>query len=117
MNTPAKKPLVLATLGFCLTVVAGSAYAQVCDPKDPKCVPPPKTTADCSPGFYKNHPETWCNVTCPTTGSVEFTGAECDVLIEQLGARGPGSAGIRSFAKQQIDACFGTASASPCTDD
>lgn len=72
----------------------------------PGCAP---VTADCSPGFYKNHPETWCDQ-C-------FGGEGCDVLVGQLSTRGPESAAVREAAKGAIDACFGTAEASPCVDD
>jgi len=77
----------------------------------PGCAPPPPppTTADCSPGFYKNHPETWCDA-C-------FGGVGCDAIVNQLSARGPEGAMIRDAAKAEIDACFGTAVASPCVDD
>lgn len=73
----------------------------------PVCAPPP--TADCSPGFYKNHPETWCGA-C-------FGGNGCDALLTDLAARGADSSALRDGAKAQIDACFGTAAASPCVDD
>ena len=116
MNKLAKRSLLAALLGFGLTVAA-SAYAQTCGGKgEPPC-PPPKAPADCSPGFYKNHPEAWCDVVCPTTGTVLFTGGACDLLVTFLSVKGPGSEAIRDAAKAQIDACFGTAAASPCTDD
>ncbi len=108
--------LCLAFVAVLIAVPVPAAYAQTCDPKDPKC-PPKKNTADCSPGYYKNHPEAWCDVTCPTTNTVQFTGTACTLLLEALGAKGPGSEFIRGFAKDTIDACFGTAEASPCTDD
>ena len=72
----------------------------------PGCGP---VTADCSPGFYKNHPETWCDQ-C-------FGGEGCDLLVSQLSTRGAESAATREAAKAAIDACFGTAEASPCVDD
>jgi len=96
-------------VGLALALSAGTAAAQK--------PPPPKVTADCSPGYYKNHPEAWCGVTCPATGTVQFTGATCDLLLDQLNTHGPGGAAIREDAKGRIDACFGTAVASPCEDD
>jgi hypothetical protein len=75
----------------------------------PGCEPPP-VTADCSPGYYKNHPEAWCTAQC---GFVE----ECAVMTAALGAKGSGSAEIRDATKALIDACFVTAAASPCLDD
>lgn len=81
--------------------IAGLAYGVT--------VPGCDASADCSQGFYKNHPETWCDY-C-------FAGVGCTSLVEQLSTRGAESAAIRDAAKAQIDACFGTAEASPCTDD
>lgn len=74
----------------------------------PVCVP---VTADCSPGFYKNHPETWCGA------DLCFSGEKCDELLQALASRGADSAGTREGAKGELDACFGTAQASPCVDD
>ena len=115
------RTVLAAALSLMFVAVAvPAAYAQTCpDPKNPKCPPPPptKATADCSPGFYKNHPETWCDVTCPTTGTVVFTDGTCDLLVTLLSAKGSGSSTLREFAKDGIDACFGTAALSPCEDD
>jgi hypothetical protein len=70
MDRLVRKALGSAAVGLCLMIGTSSTFAQTCDPKDPKCnpPPPPRTTADCSPGFYKSHPETWCDTICPTTG-------------------------------------------------
>lgn len=70
---------------------------------------PPPAGADCSPGYYKNHPETWC-VQCGFA-------SVCGQMVSDLSARGPGSAEIRDAAKALIDACFVTADRSPCSDD
>lgn len=70
---------------------------------------PPPPGADCSPGYYKNHPETWC-VQCGFA-------SVCASMVSDLGARGPGGAEIRDAAKALIDACFGTGDNSPCLDD
>lgn len=76
-----------------------------CEPPPP---PPPPSTADCSPGYYKNHPTAWC-------GPCGFSVDVCNSLLNDL--RTGGSSGAREAAKAQIDACFGTAAASPCQDD
>jgi len=80
-----------------------------------------RTTADCSPGYYKNHVEEWCSTNPDYPGSDLSrncaSGAECGALLEQLRARGPGSEAIRRAAKGVLDTCFRTASASPCEDD
>jgi hypothetical protein len=74
--------------------------------------PPPPTTADCSPGYYKNHPSTWCTAQCGFTDP-----NACTAVVRDLSATGPGSADIREAAKTMLDACFVTAEASPCADD
>jgi len=51
--------LLPLALSFALTLVTASVYAGTCDPKkDPKC-PPPSTEEGCTPGFWKNHTESW----------------------------------------------------------
>ena len=76
----------------------------------PGCTPPPPAEADCSPGYYKNHPETWCT-------RCGYDAAACTAEVANLSARGSESAAIRDAAKARVDACFGTAEASPCLDD
>ena len=79
--------------------------------------PPPKdVTADCSPGFYKNHTDTWDDGIC-CTGDALTSGTACNVIFNQLNAQGPGSGAIRGTATDFLNACFVTAAASPCTDD
>ena len=79
------------------------------------------TTADCSPGYYKNHPEQWCSSNPDFPGGNLSrncaSGAACGALITQLQARGPGSEAIRNAAKGVLDTCFGTNENSPCEDD
>ena len=101
-------PVLCDTSGTLIDIPAYEVDAPTCGTPPPP-PPPPPVTADCSPGFYKNHPETWCDA-C-------FGGEGCALIVEQLGARGAGSAAIRDAAKAEIDACFGTAAASPCLDD
>ncbi len=72
--------------------------------------PPPVTSADCSPGYYKNHPEAWC-----TQCGYDVQG--CAYMIGELSAKGTSGAVRRDSAKALIDACFGTAALSPCVDD
>lgn len=117
--------LVAAALGLGLTLGAGSASAGVPPPPPPK-----KVTADCSPGYYKNHPEEWCegyigdgSPSDPDYPGSELSkacasGGECVTLLRQLNNHTPViGAGIREGAKLYLDACFGTAELSPCEDD
>lgn len=83
--------------------------AAVCGTPPPP-PPPPAAGADCSPGYYKNHPEMWCS-------QCGYDAVGCTYMIGELTAKGATGAGRRDFAKAQIDACFGTAAKSPCTDD
>jgi hypothetical protein len=79
--------------------------------------PPKKTTADCSPGFYKNHPDAWDNGIC-CDGDALASGTECNGLYQDLNAHGSTSANLRrAAATAELNECFGTAEASPCTDD
>jgi hypothetical protein len=113
---------VLLAAALSLTMLAAvppEVYAQKCDPKKQVCPPPPcdpKTqvcdgdvTADCSPGYYKKHPETWQGICC--------TGTACDLIAQQLCAECGATPTQRAAAKESLDSCFGTAAASPCTDD
>jgi hypothetical protein len=56
----------------------------------------PPTLNGCSPGFWKNHTELWVGLAC--------TGADCDDLLADLKARGPGSEAIRSAAQSYLNA-------------
>lgn len=112
--------LSAVALTFTLSVIflAAPAFAQ-CDPKkDPTCCDPKTqkcdTTAACSPGYYRNHIETWCNVQCPS--GVVIT--DCQPLIDALFSTGTGSGIKKNLAASYINTtCFVTAEASPCTDD
>jgi hypothetical protein len=120
--------LVAAALGLGLTLAAGSASAG--EPCTKDCEPPPKVTADCSPGYYKNHPEEWCNgyIGDGSPSDPDYPGSElskacasglgCTVLLRQLKNHTPVvGADIREGAKLYLDTCFGTAELSPCEDD
>ncbi len=75
---------------------------------------PPSAPADCSPGYYKNHPDAWC----ATCGYGDSTSPACVAEVTNL--KTGGSSGAREAAKARIDACFdllGGASATPCADD
>ncbi len=128
MDKLAKTLSFSAALGVGLMFIAGSAFAQACGGvEEPPCEPP---TADCSPGYYKNHPEEWCFGyigTGPGNSDPDYpgsalseacaTGAGCTVLLQQLNNHTPVvGAGIRRGAKLFLDTCFGTAEASPCDD-
>ncbi len=129
MTRSAKTLPLSAALGVSLTFISGAAFAQGCGGvEEPPCEPP---TADCSIGYYKTHPGEWCFGyigTGPGSSDPSFpasalseacaTGVGCTVLLQQLNNNTPmtGEA-IRAGAKAFLDACFGTAEASPCDDD
>ena len=110
------RAVLAAMLSLTLVAVAAPAHAQICDPKDPKCPPPPKNTADCSPGYFKNHTATWDDGIC-CTGDAQTSGTQCNLIFQDLNAQGPGSGATRGNAADFLNACFVTADASPCTDD
>jgi hypothetical protein len=99
----------------------GDKLADCADPDcatDPACTK--KTTADCSPGYYKNHPNTWdasagANACC--TGQSTDTASQCGLIAFQLCAECGATSWQRAAAKEFLDECFGTAEASPCRDD
>lgn len=103
--TLAKKSLLGLTLGLGLAFVAGSASAQTCDPKDPKCVPPPKDGTPCSPGYWKNHTELWVGIYC--TDSSDPT---CGELITALTCKGSditcGRTAAANFLNDAVGGCF-----------
>jgi len=147
MTRLAKTLWLPAALSVGLMFITASAFAgEICDPKydkecppppppcdpkkDPKCPPPKKVTADCSPGYYKNHPEEWCSgyVGSGSPSDPDYPGSDlskpcasgggCTTLLGQLNNHTPRiGAGIREGAKLFLDACFVTAAASPCEDD
>ena len=103
MNRLAKKSLMAALLGFGLTVAAG-AYAQTCDPKDPKCVPPPPPPkgTPCSPGFYKNHVDFWYGIYCNNVSA-----PTCTALLDALTCKGADATCGRSTAAAYLNAQSG----------
>lgn len=125
-------------VGLAVFMSAETASAQTCKPTpeicdnkidddcdglvdglDPDCKvppPPPKVTADCSPGFYKNHPNTWDNGICCIGQSTDPT-SQCGDLAFRLCAECGASSLQRAAAKEILDTCFVTAEASPCRDD
>lgn len=119
------RTLSAVVLTVALSVVfAAPAFAQTCDPKDPKCAPPcdPKTQkcgADCSPGFYKNHVSAWCQPgsTADLSGIVCQDGQtySCTELACLLSAEPPckSTEDQRAFAKACLDAI---SPADICTD-
>ncbi|MGH8555491.1 MAG: hypothetical protein ACREUD_08015 [Gammaproteobacteria bacterium] len=100
----ASTSLVAVALGLGLALAAGSAFAGVKSP--------PKDRAECSPGYWKNHPEVWVDICCNDTDN-----PTCDALSSSLEAKGPGSGAIRESAAEFLDACFGTGDLTPCTED
>jgi len=105
-----KNTLMVAALSMGLTFAVGNVFAQVCDPKDPKCEPP-KDGADCSPGYYKKHPEVWCGI------AITDPGDGCDATVALLSAERGATRDERDAAKAILDAYYGTAANSPCEDD
>jgi hypothetical protein len=103
-----------AVLSLALAFSAGPAAAGAtkCDPKKEKC------GADCSPGYYRNHVDTWCGIVCPSDGVTVIGPSTCEFLLGELFSTGRGS-GVRKNAAADFinEVCFVTAAASPCTDD
>jgi hypothetical protein len=80
MSGMIKKTLCVAGVGIGLSL---TYFASATAPGDGEPPPPPPLN-DCSPGFWKNHPEIWSTTYC---GSAECV---ADVL-EELTSQGPGS--------------------------
>jgi len=97
---------------------------KLVDCKDPNCSKSVKceVTADCSPGFYKNHllnadpRKRLCPIECPAV-DITIGVEECAGLVLDLSAELGSDAATRAAAKAILDACYGTAEASPCEDD
>ena len=103
MNSLPKKLLVAAVLA--LGLAAGTVSAgTVCDPKDPKCVPPPKI-GDCSPGYFKNHLTYWVGIYCdnPNGGY----GTSCAELLRALTCKGNDAICGRSAAASYLNGVSG----------
>jgi hypothetical protein len=131
---------LLAFVAFSVVLPATTAVAQtkveICnngvddddnkltDCADPACTetefcknpPPPKKDADCSPGFYKKHPNTWDDGIC-AAGDAKTAGTESNQLFRFLSAELGATAAQRALAKGFLDTCFATAELSPCEDD
>jgi hypothetical protein len=76
-----KKTLCVATIGMGVSL----AYlASATAPDDGEPPPPPPSLNECSPGFWKNHPEYWATQYCGSEQCV------ADVL-EELTSKGTGS--------------------------
>ncbi len=78
----------------------------------PNCAPPPPPSADCSPGYYKNHPSVW-----KTVCASYYAPYTWQQIVTMLSAQDGATLADRDAAKAMLDACFGTAAASPCMDD
>src|SRR5438093_941906 len=75
--------LFVAVLAGMVFGLSGSALAQKCDPKDPKCNPPPPPKGgDCSPGFFKNHVDFWWGIYC------DIPSGQCSDLLTALTCKG-----------------------------
>jgi hypothetical protein len=91
--------LFVAVLAGMVFGLSGSALAQKCDPKDPKCEPPKE--GDCSPGFYKNHTDFWFGIYCDDSTS------ECSDLLAALTCKGADATCGRSAAAAHLNALSG----------
>lgn len=80
MSGMIKKTLCAASVGIGLSL-AYFASATAPDDGEP---PPPPPLNDCSPGFWKNHPEIWATLYCASQECV-------DDVLEELTSQGPGS--------------------------
>jgi len=72
---------------------------------------PPPSDVDCSPGFYKNHVDTWWSVCCDDATN------ECIDLENALNANGKWMRPLRDAAMNILNNCFGDLGYSPCLDD
>ncbi len=114
LNYPAVILVYLFAMFMLLGVAVSPAFAHVePPPKDP----PPLVTADCSPGYYKNHPDDWDDGLCECEGDAISGSGSCNDIFIDLNARGRGCGTIRGEAADFLNACFVTAESSPCTDD
>jgi hypothetical protein len=86
-----KLMLMVSVLVGMLFVFSEGAFAQTCDPKDPKCPPPPKG-GDCSPGYYKNHVDFWWGIYC------DVDSGQCSDLLTALTCKGSDASCGRSDA-------------------
>lgn len=89
-------------IALCLTLAgfAFVSYAQKgCGGKGE---PPCTTGTGCSPGFYKNHPETWVGICCGNAGQ-----RTCADLTTALTCKGSDASCGRSAAAAYLDACTG----------
>jgi hypothetical protein len=69
--------------------------------RGPKPPPPPKKE-ECSPGFFKNHPEFWFGLGCG-----DAAGLTDQQLLTMLEAKGPGSGAVRDAAATILNDCTG----------
>ncbi len=113
----------IGTVGLQRTALALTAALGLTLATAPVFAGPPKVTANCSPGFYKKHPETWCAslggpATCPGDPlRATPTGEACTDLVEMLSAELGATKAEREAAKLSLDLCFRTGSKSPCEED
>ena len=87
--------VTVAILGLALSASVGFAQKK----------PPPKDGDACSPGFWKNHQELWVGECCEE-------GEQCDTILANLRAKGPGGNVFRSAAADFLEECLGR----PCND-
>ena len=96
MNVLLRNSMFAAALSLGLAF-SGTAMAQTCDPKDPKCEPPPKDGTPCSPGFYKTHIDFWWGIYC------DIGSGQCSALLTDLTCKGADATCGRSAAAAYLN--------------
>jgi hypothetical protein len=86
-----RKSLLIAALGFGMSV-ANIASAGAPDDGEEPPPPPPPEPGDCSPGFYKNHIDYWWGIYC------DIGSGECSNLLTALICKGADATCGRSTA-------------------
>lgn len=112
MNKRLAKAATSVVLGSGLALFSGMLMAgEVCDPKKEKCDRP----AACSPGYWKNHQDTWCGITCPSG----ITISDCTALNNAFYSTGAGNGRLKQAAGAYINnECYeGSAELTPCEED
>ena len=102
--------LIVLMLGLALAGFTFVNFAQECTKN---CPPPVKKDAACSPGYYKNHVDTWCGVSVGACGVI----SNCEEILADLNATGAHNGELKQAAGDFLNGCFGTNEASPCEED
>jgi rhodanese-related sulfurtransferase len=81
----------LAFAGIALALAPGDG-----EEPPPPPPPPPPVLNECSPGFWKNHPEYWATQYCASSACV-------DAVMAELTSKGPGSGERRHVAAGNLN--------------